>query len=174
MLRFLARGAGFALIATALGILFRCLSRRTGGFTGRGRIKASWIASTFGIDLRNVKTARRVLTTLGWIRPEPSDQNAENLWGRAYRIDLGWGSPPPCRPRSRPHRPNAPARHRHPSRARSAHHRHPLFLTRIPSGREIQTRTPSRTARLGFVPKGQGRGRPPCPHPTSTTSAPRI
>jgi hypothetical protein len=78
------------LIATALGILLRCLSRRRGGFDGRGRVKASWIATAFGIDLRRVKAARLELVTLGWIEPRTTDQPAENRWGKAYRIDLGW------------------------------------------------------------------------------------
>ena len=54
----LAAGARPALVATALGILLRCLSRRKGGFDGRGRVKASWIASVFGVDERRVKAAR--------------------------------------------------------------------------------------------------------------------
>ena len=95
MLRHLARGGRPALIATALGILLRCLSRRREGFDGRGRVKASWIAEAFGVDLRAIKAARKGLTVLGWIAPEPSDQLAENRWGRAYRIDLAWAPPGP-------------------------------------------------------------------------------
>lgn len=90
MLRFLAHGARPALIATVLGLLLRCLSRRRGGFDDRGRCKVSWIASVFGVDARRVKAARRELVNLGWIHPEASDQVAENRWGRAYRIDLQW------------------------------------------------------------------------------------
>jgi hypothetical protein len=109
MLRLLAGGARPALIATALGILLRCLSRRRGGFDGRGRVKASWIATAFGIDLRRVKAARLELVTLGWIEPRTTDQPAENRWGKAYRIDLGWDRVrpggrclPPPRPADRP------------------------------------------------------------------------
>jgi hypothetical protein len=107
MLRFLAHGARPALIATVLAILLRCLSRRRGGFDGRGRVKASWIARVFGVDLRRVKAARLELVALGWIDPEPTDQRAENRWGRAYRIDLGWDRPdgrrlPPPDPPDRP------------------------------------------------------------------------
>jgi hypothetical protein len=58
LLRFLARGARPALIAAAIGLLLRCLSRRKGGFDGRGRAKASWIAQTFGLDVRAVKGFR--------------------------------------------------------------------------------------------------------------------
>ena len=94
MLRFLVDGARPALIATALGVLLRCLSRRKGGFDGRGRVKASWIARVFGVDLRRVKAARRELVDLGWIEPEPSDQWAENRWGGRYRIDLAWDRAP--------------------------------------------------------------------------------
>jgi hypothetical protein len=90
ILRLLAGGARPALIAAALAMLLRCLSRRRGGFNGRGRVKASWIARIFGVDLRRVKAARAELIALGWIAPEPSDQRAENRWGRAYRIDLAW------------------------------------------------------------------------------------
>jgi hypothetical protein len=90
MLRFLAGGARPALIATVLGLLLRCLSRRKGGFDGRGRVKASWIARVFGVDLRRVKAARNELVALGWIEPEPADQWAMNRWGRAYRINLAW------------------------------------------------------------------------------------
>jgi hypothetical protein len=90
MLRFLIAGARPALIATVLGLLFRCLSRRKAGFDGRGRVKASWIARVFAMDLRRIKAARRELVALGWIEPESSSQSAENRWGRAYRIDLAW------------------------------------------------------------------------------------
>ena len=79
------------------------------GFDGRGRVKASWIARVFGVNLRRVKAARRELIALGWIEAEASDQIAENHWGRAYRIDLAWDRldpegrrlpplPPPDRP----------------------------------------------------------------------------
>jgi hypothetical protein len=93
MLRFLVDGARPAIIATVLGILLRCLSRRKDGFGGRGRVKASWIARTFGISTRQVKAARAELISLGWIEAQPGDQWAENRWGRAFRIDLGWKAP---------------------------------------------------------------------------------
>jgi hypothetical protein len=94
ILRLLAAGARPALIATALGVLLRCLSRRRSGWDGRGRLKASWVAAAFGVDVRAVKSARRELVELGWITPEPADQWSLNRWGRAYRIDLRWGDSP--------------------------------------------------------------------------------
>jgi hypothetical protein len=96
ILRFLANGARPALIATVLGLLLRCLSRRRGGFDSRGRIKASWVARVFQVDLRRVREARAELLKLGWIDAEATDQRAENQWGRAYRINLGWDRPRPA------------------------------------------------------------------------------
>jgi hypothetical protein len=90
ILRFLVHGARPALIVTVLAILLRCLSRGRGGFKSRGRVKASWIARLFDIDIRRIKHARKELVTLGWIAPEATEQWAENQWGRAYAIDLGW------------------------------------------------------------------------------------
>jgi hypothetical protein len=90
VLRFLADGARPAIIGVMLALLLRCLSRRKAGFDGRGRVKASWIARTFGISLRQAKAARVELVGLGWIEPEASELWAERRWGRAFRIDLGW------------------------------------------------------------------------------------
>jgi hypothetical protein len=101
ILRFLIAGARAALIATALGVLLRCLSRRRDGYEGRGRVKASWIAAVFDIDLRRVKQARAQLIDLGWIDPDPSPQCTENRHGRAFRIDLAWAAPRD--PQSAPH-----------------------------------------------------------------------
>jgi hypothetical protein len=127
MLRLLAGGARPALIATALGVLLRCLSRRRGGFDGRGRVKASWVADVFGIDLSRVKLARAELVALGWIEPEVSEQWAMNRWGKAYRIRLDWDradvagrrSPPP-RPEDGP-RSLPPASDREPIQERIKH-----------------------------------------------------
>lgn len=93
LLRHLAAGGKAATIATALGVILRCLSRRRSGFDGRGRIKSSWVARAFGVAIRRVKAARVELVAIGWIDPEPLDQWAANRWGRAYRIDLAWTPP---------------------------------------------------------------------------------
>lgn len=50
ILRLLAGGARPALIATALAVLLRCISRGRGGSKSRGRVKAAWIART--LDLK--------------------------------------------------------------------------------------------------------------------------
>ena len=100
MLRFLIGGARPALIAAVLGVLLRCLSCRKDGFDGWGKVKASWIARVFGVELRRVKQARAELVELGWIVPEESDQWTMNRHGKAYRIDLGWS--PPASPQAGP------------------------------------------------------------------------
>jgi hypothetical protein len=96
MLKFLVEGARVSLIAVALAVLLRCLSRRRGGWDGWGRVKASWIARAFDVDLGRVKLARAELVQLGWIAPESSEQWTMNRYGKAYRIDLGWNRPGGC------------------------------------------------------------------------------
>ena len=93
MLRHFVAGGRSALIATVLGVLLRCLSCRKAGWSGRGRVKASWIAHTFGFSDRQAKAARAELVAMGWIAPEDSDQTSMNRWGRTYLIDLGWQAP---------------------------------------------------------------------------------
>ena len=90
ILRLMAGGARPALIATALAVLLRCLARGRGGFRSRGRLKASWIARVFDVDLRRVKQARKEWIDLGWIIPEQTGRWAENAWGRTFRIELAW------------------------------------------------------------------------------------
>jgi hypothetical protein len=90
ILRLLAGGARPALIATILGHLFRCLYVKGGKCLPVGRVKASWIAETFGIGLRRVKQARQELIALGWLIPLDSRQWALNRWGALIRINLDW------------------------------------------------------------------------------------
>jgi hypothetical protein len=78
------------MIAAILGHLLRCLYVKGGQFQDIGRVKASWVADTFGVGLRRVKEARRELVALGWLIPLPSPQWAMNRWGALVRIDLSW------------------------------------------------------------------------------------
>ncbi len=162
ILRLLAGGARPALIATALGTLLRCLSRRRGGWDGRGRVKAAWIARVFGVDLRRVKQARAELVALGWISPEASDQRAENRWGRGYRINLGWD-------RARPHGrrlPPPPAVERSPIATPSVD---PEPLPERGRNQEPAGRGPVGTgARL----EGREEGLPPASAPKPATTIP--
>jgi hypothetical protein len=90
ILRLLAGGARPALIATILGHLFRCLYLKGGKCLDRGRVKASWIAETFGVGLRRVKQARHELVAMGWLIPIKADQWQLNRWGSHVRINLAW------------------------------------------------------------------------------------
>jgi hypothetical protein len=90
ILRLLADGCRPALIATILGHLFRCLYLKDGQCQPVGRVKASWIAGTFGVGLRRVKEARQELIAMGWLIPLPSTQWALNRWGAVIRINLDW------------------------------------------------------------------------------------
>jgi hypothetical protein len=100
ILRLLAGGCRPALIATILGHLFRCLYLKGGMCQGLGRVKASWIADTFGVSLRRVKQARQHLIGIGWLIPLASPQWAMNRWGALVRINLSWsrtgGMEPPA------------------------------------------------------------------------------
>ena len=89
-LRLIAGGARPALIATILGHLVRGLYLKRGICSARGRVKASWIADTFGVSLRRVKQARHELIACGWLIPLDADQWALNRWGAHFRINLGW------------------------------------------------------------------------------------
>ena len=90
ILRLLAGGCRPALIATILGHLFRCLYLKDGQCLPVGRVKASWIADTFGVALRRVKHARQELIAMGWLIPLESKQWALNRWGALFRINLDW------------------------------------------------------------------------------------
>ena len=90
ILRLLAGGCRPAMIATILGHLFRCLYLKGGMCLPVGRVKASWIAETFGVGLRRVKQARQELIAMGWLIPLASKQWALNRWGALIRINLDW------------------------------------------------------------------------------------
>jgi hypothetical protein len=154
-LRVLAEGATPAVIAVALGVLLRCLSRRQGGFDGWGRVKASWIARTFGVDLSRVKLARAQLVRLGWITPEPSEQWIMNRHGKAYRIVLDWD-----RPDGRQTRPPRPAEVRETP---------PPDLDQEPFQERNQNQEPA-GGPTGFCLQDSGTRTAPTPSPTSLPS----
>jgi hypothetical protein len=58
LLRFLAHSRKPVLIATVFGHLFRCVYSRRRGVRSDGFVKAGWVADVFGVDERNVKSAR--------------------------------------------------------------------------------------------------------------------
>ena len=89
-IRLIAGGARPVLIAAMLGHMIRGLYLKGGKCSPRGRVKASWIADTFGVALRRVKEARRELIASGWLIPLEADQWALNRWGAHFRINLQW------------------------------------------------------------------------------------
>lgn len=92
MLRFLALHATKSLTATVLGHLLRCLYMRAGSCNPRGTCKASWVATVFGVDKRNVKAARRQLVDLGWLQTQTAPQWRLNRFGVATTVNLTWAS----------------------------------------------------------------------------------
>jgi len=101
------------MIATTVGHLLRGLFLRNGVCVSGGRCKASWIAEVFGVDVRNVKAARRELTRTGWLVAVTSSQMAMNRWGPAFVLSLEWCSerkpvPSHSPPRRAPNTPQLP------------------------------------------------------------------
>jgi len=88
----LARTRRPVLLATLLGHLLRGMYYRSGDCLSWGTCKASWIAQTFGVDVRNVKAARRELESLGWMRPLESPHWHRQRYGRSFVIALAWDS----------------------------------------------------------------------------------
>ena len=76
------------LIAVVLGHLLRCVYYRNRKCISGGRCKASWLAEVFGVDVRNVKAARKELIRLGWIRTLPVGQRSLNRWGLPVIVNL--------------------------------------------------------------------------------------
>jgi hypothetical protein len=102
MLRHLAGGGSRAVIAAVLGHLLRCLYGSRGGCRTVGACKASWVADTFGVDVRNVKAARQRLVALGWLKPLPAAQWYKNRFGCRIEINHRWAGPAPTPKAGRP------------------------------------------------------------------------
>jgi hypothetical protein len=100
VVRFLAGAGTRALLATTLGEAMRLLYYKGGVVSGRGRSKASWLAKTFGVDLRNVKRARAHLEQLGLIHAPAAAPGYERVldrrWGRVAFWNLDWSGAAPC------------------------------------------------------------------------------
>jgi len=90
LLRLLAGERKPVLVATALGHLLRCMYFRKGRCEPQGLCKASWIASLFGVDERNVKSARQSLEAMGVLIRSETPQLVMNRYGVAMRLNLEW------------------------------------------------------------------------------------
>ncbi len=96
MLRFLARCEKPVLTKTIIAYLLRGLSldRRSGEVNGKGTVKLSWVARTFGVSERAARYARAELVRLGWIgRDRSSYQRKLNRDGAYFAINLAWRNP---------------------------------------------------------------------------------
>jgi len=92
ILRRIAQGERKTGIATILGHLLRCLYYKGGLCLPEGTCKASWIADVFGVDVRNVKSARKELVEIGWLVPIATKQVHLNRFGARFRVNLEWSS----------------------------------------------------------------------------------
>lgn len=93
VVRFLASSTRPALTKVLLAYCMRGLAieRTTGAVRGRGTVKSSWIASTFGLSLRAAKAGRASLIALGLIaRDEGSTQHKLNRDGAYFELNLAW------------------------------------------------------------------------------------
>src|SRR5437762_10896384 len=93
LLRFIAGGCGRVVTATILGHLLRCLYYRNGQCRTGGFCKASWIAEIFGVNVRNVKAARRQLEAIGLLQRTEVPQWVRNRYGQKMTINLQWEPP---------------------------------------------------------------------------------
>jgi hypothetical protein len=90
MVRFLAGARRRCLMATILAHLIRCLYFRKGECSSKGCCKASWIAEVFGVNISNVKAARKYLSEMGWITILQTSQRVRNHYGQWVIINLDW------------------------------------------------------------------------------------
>ncbi len=90
IVRHIAGGARRVEIATILGHLLRCLYYRRGVCLPEGTCKASWVADVFGVDSRNVKSARKQLVARDWLMLIPTRQTVLNRFGLRVRVNLEW------------------------------------------------------------------------------------
>lgn len=97
-LRLLAGTSRKVVFATILGHLLRCLYYRSGRCEALGSCKASWVASVFGVDARNVKAARSWLAEIGWLSRQVRDQWHLNRYGGAVGVELQWEGHPKSSP----------------------------------------------------------------------------
>lgn len=81
LLRHLAQPHGRVYLATAFGQLMRCLYLRSGRCISGGYCKASWVAETFNVAPRAVKSARADLISRGYIASLACDQLRLNRFG---------------------------------------------------------------------------------------------
>jgi hypothetical protein len=93
ILRYLSRCSQITMMKTIVAYLIRGLTidRTTGEIRNTGSVKASWIADSFWISIRSVKSARKQLLELGWLSGDSTiSQHKLNRTGSFFEINLEW------------------------------------------------------------------------------------
>ena len=88
LLRAIFRHKAPSEVMAAIAHLIRCLFRKNKEIFAYGLVKASWVASAFGIGERSVHSARRWLTAGGFLIQEPLNQFVLNRWGGKFVVKL--------------------------------------------------------------------------------------
>jgi len=93
LLVWLAQEAQPGVIATALGVLLRCMRYKAQLCVAGGRVAAPWIAMVFGVAERTVQRAMQVLQGCGWLARLAVQPERERAHGRYTVINLAWHKP---------------------------------------------------------------------------------
>jgi hypothetical protein len=75
-------------VMAAIAHLIRCLFRKGRELFNHGLIKASWVASVFGVGERSVHSARRWLIDQKFLTQEYVNQFVLNRWGARFVVSL--------------------------------------------------------------------------------------
>src|SRR5712691_3610381 len=93
LLVWLAQEGQPGVIATALGVLLRCMRYKARQCVAGGRVAAPWIATVFGVAERTVQRAMQVLQGCGWLARLAGPPARERPHGRYTLINLAWARP---------------------------------------------------------------------------------
>src|SRR5712691_6008343 len=93
LLVWLAQEGQPGVIATALGVLLRCMRYKARQCVAGGRVAAPWIATVFGVAERTVQRALQALQTCGWLARLAIQSAHERPHGRYTVINLAWERP---------------------------------------------------------------------------------
>jgi hypothetical protein len=93
LLVWLAQDGQPGLIATALGVLLRCMRYKAHQCLSGGRVAVPWIAAVFGVAERTVQRAMQTLEDYGWLARLALQPEREHPHGRYTVINLSWQRP---------------------------------------------------------------------------------
>ena len=93
LLRWLAQQGQPGLIATACGVLLRCMRYKARQCVAGGRVAATWVAEVFGVAERTVQRAFTTLERCGWLARLAVQPERERPHGRYTVINLSWQRP---------------------------------------------------------------------------------